>query len=137
MSIGTSQSFFRGPNGVFTKTLQKIAHCNDLEVTEKECKQCGKVQSLDEFHSQPGGKYGKKAICKTCCHGEKGQHKKWSSEEVVRIRAMRQAGLSIEKIAEEFNVDKSKLRNIIEHKNYCKIYPSDQDVKDIRKEFNL
>lgn len=34
--------------------------------TTKECSQCQKVKSLDEFHAQKGGSQGKAAACKDC-----------------------------------------------------------------------
>jgi len=34
--------------------------------TTKKCGKCLKTKSLNEYSSNPAGKYGKKSICKTC-----------------------------------------------------------------------
>ncbi len=69
--------------------MRYLSVCSDIEAASvKRCAVCGTVKSLEEFHKQPGGKYGRHSYCKPC-YFSKSYRKKVPSPEVRRDRNYR------------------------------------------------
>lgn len=56
-----------GVNKILTMRYGSV--CSGIEAaTTKACAKCNQFKPLDQFHSQPGGKYGRHSYCKPCAN---------------------------------------------------------------------
>lgn len=75
-------------------------------MTEKECKKCGEVKILSNFHKRKQSKDGRRGVCKECIN--KQPHR--SKEASKRAHLKHRYNISLEKYIEIYNSQEGKCK---------------------------